>query len=360
MSLRRTRVTRFRLANHIIGAPAEPARWAEEPRLRRKTDFTEGTGTAVAVLDSGISRHPWLAGSYTEPLGPEASDLWDLSADALPRHIGHGTFVAGVVLQYAPAASLISRRVVNLDGHANDADLAEVINSLRTLNPDVVNLSLTPEAEPGEVDEGTSQTLAAVRALQDELGTVIVVAAGNSPDRFPIEHLAPQDELTVVVGALDLSGQPAWFSNTDFVNLWAPGVDVISSFVHWPGLLAPNEPDDHDGTPGQASAAHSGHPGHGGHQPNPPAPVEPAPAPSRPVAPFAGWARWNGTSFAAPAVAGAIAAEISKRGDITDPIRRRRVALDQVFDAARDIDVNGDKSKALTAAPIALQGPPKG
>jgi len=371
MSLRRTTATRFRLANHIIGAPAEPARWAEEPRLRDKGGFGEGRGVTVAVLDSGISRHPWLAGSYHQPLGLDASDLWDLSGAALPRHVGHGTFVAGLVLQYAPATSLVSRRVVDLDGHADDADLAAVINGLRQLNPDVINLSLSPEVEPGTVDEGTSQTLAAVRALQDECGTIFVVAAGNSGDQFPVEHLAPQDELTVVVGALDLSGQPAWFSNTQFVNLWAPGVDVISSFVHWNGLLAPNQPDDHDDGPddGHQHGGHEhGHEHGGGHnnsavaqRPGHHDPTPPAPAPAtRPVAPFAGWARWNGTSFAAPAVTGAIAAEISKLSSVTDPIQRRRFALDKVMDAARDIEVNGEKSKALTAAPIALQGPPRG
>jgi subtilisin family serine protease len=340
MTLWRSSAIRFRLANHIHGAPAEPARWAEEPRLRDRADFHEGTGTTVAILDSGISRHPWLLGSYQEPLSLDSSDLWDLSAEALPRHIGHGTFVAGVLLQYAPQARLISRRVVDLDGHANDASLAAVITGLRKLDPDVLNLSLVPEAEPGEFDEGTSRTLAAVRELQDSCGTVVVVAAGNGADRFPEEHLAPHDELTVVVGALDLSGQPAWFSNRLFVNIWAPGVDVISSFVHWSGLTAPNQPDDHDHADDHADAS--------------------APVATRPVAPFAGWARWNGTSFAAPAVAGAIAAEIGRLDGVNDRAERRRMALLRVFDAARDIDVDGDKSKVLNAAPIALQGPPRG
>jgi subtilisin family serine protease len=348
MTLRRPSATRFRLANHIIGVPFDPPRWAEEPRLREKADLQEGTGTTVAVLDSGISRHPWLRGSYLEPLSLNSSDLWDLSAEALPRHVGHGTFVAGVVLQYAPQASLISRRVVSLDGHANDADLAAVITGLRELDPDVINLSLVPEAEPGDFDEGTRRTMAAVRALQDDCGTIVVVAAGNDRDRFPVEHLAPHDELTVVVGALDLSGQPAWFSNRLFVNIWAPGVDVISSFVHWAGLTAPNEPDDDD---------HDDHHGHDHDHHEHPAPT---PVATRPVAPFAGWARWNGTSFAAPAVAGAIAAEISRLDGATDRAERRRTALLRVFDAAGDIDVDGNKSKVLSAAPIALQGPPRG
>jgi subtilisin family serine protease len=356
MSAHRAAAVRFRLANHILGVPSGPPSWAEEPRLRDKADFQEGGGTRVAVLDSGISRHPWLSGSYREPLAVDASDVWDLSAEALPRHIGHGTFVAGVVLQYAPRTHLIPRRVVDLDGEADDAHLAAVITGLRELDPDVVNISLTPATEPGEVDEGTSKTLAAVRTLQDDLGTIVVVSAGNDPDRFPEEHLAPYDERTVVVGALDLSGRPAWFSNKQYVNIWAPGVDVLSSFVHWPGLLAPTEPSDH----GHADHGHPdhGHDQHGHDHPQPP--PGPAEEPTLPVAPFAGWARWNGTSFAAPAVSGAIALEVGRLTGVAPRAERRRLALLRVLDAARDIDVDGEKGKALTAAPIALQGPPHG
>jgi subtilisin family serine protease len=348
MILRRPSATRFRLANHIIGVPAEPARWAEEPRLRNRASFREGTGATVAVLDSGISRHPWLVGNCPEPLPLDQSDVWDLSSPVLPRHVGHGTFVAGVVLQYAPQATVLSRRVVDLNGHATDGELAAVIRGLRHLDPDVVNVSLAPSDEPCTVDEGTSKTLAAVRALQQECGTIVVVAAGNSADRFPVEHLAPDADLTVVVGALDLSGQPAWFSNKEFVNIWAPGVDVISSFVHWPGLAAPNQPDDLDDQHdhGDDAGGHST-----GHR---------KAAAIQPVAPYAGWARWNGTSFAAPAVAGAIAVEVSRLAAVATGADRRRIALQRVFEAARDIDIDGEKSKALTAEPIALQGPPRG
>lgn len=360
MTRRRASAITFQLANHIHGAPAEPARWAEEPRLRDRADFHEGTGTTVAVLDSGISNHPWLRADCTDPLPVDAADVWDLSAPALPRHVGHGTFVAGVVLQYAPQASLISRRVVDLAGRAEDAELAAAIDRMRALDPDVLNLSLAPGDEPCTVDEGTTKTLAAVRRLQAECGTVVVVAAGNNADRFPVEHLAPHDELTVVVGALDLSGQPAWFSNKEYVNIWAPGVDVISSFLHWPGLLAPNPPADgeHAGHDEHGPHEHSQHEhehGHGEHGHG-----HPAPAATRPVAPFAGWARWNGTSFAAPAVAGAIAVEVSRLAGVATRAERRRIALLRVYDAARDIDVDGEKGKALTAAPIVLEGPPRG
>jgi subtilisin family serine protease len=342
-------VLRYRLANHVQGLPFDPPRWGEEPRLQPKSSLSQGRGTTVAALDSGVSRHPWLAGSFAEKRLPEdALELWDLSRPALPRHVGHGTFVAGVILQYAPATRLLPRRVININGDADDFRLSAVVDGLVDLDPDVVNLSLGPTLadEPGEVDEGTERTVAALRRLQDTCGTVVVVAAGNAAEPFPADHIAPEDPLTVVVGALDLSGQPAWFSRTEPVQLWAPGVDVLSSFVHFGGPIALDHPgDDHDHGYAPKAAAEHQH-GHAG-------PVRQ----QLPVAPFTGWARWNGTSFAAPAVAGALCAEIGALGHVTDRKERRQQALARVMDAARPL--TGEiKGVALAASPIALQGPP--
>jgi subtilisin family serine protease len=351
----RSSTRRFQLANHVHGAPVDPPRWAEQPRTR-KEGLREGTDTSVAVLDSGISRHPWLSGSYCEPLAADALDTWDLSLDYLPRHIGHGTFVAGVVLQYAPRTVLLPHRVVDLDGDAEDGALAATVDSLIDADPDVLNISLVPEVEPGFVDEGTSATLQAVRRLQQQCGTVVVLAAGNNRDEFPVEHLAPEDELTVMVGALDLGGRPAWFSNRRHVNIWAPGVDVISSFVHWSGPVAATaDADDQDHADGADTGvtAHFGHSIRHEHHHHDDA-VAP---PIEPVAPFTGWARWNGTSFAAPAVAGAVAAEISSLSGVPSKKDRRRLGLMRVLDGSRDIVVDGEKTRALGAAPVALEGP---
>ncbi|MFL6130839.1 MAG: S8 family peptidase [Mycobacteriales bacterium] len=350
---------RYRLANHVQGLPFDPPRWGEQPRTRPKKSLRQGLDTKVAVLDSGVSQHPWLAGSFAEdPLPEDALELWDLSKPALPRHVGHGTFVAGVILQYAPAARLLPRRVINIDGDADDFRLSAVIDALVDLDPDVVNLSLGPTLadEPGEVDEGTQRTVAALRRLQDVCGTVVVVAAGNSAEPFPADHIAPEDPLTVVVGALDLSGRPAWFSRKEPVQIWAPGVDILSSFVHFDGPVALNHPDPHEHHPAggshlqpNAEQTDAG-PEHGG---STPATMQA----QHPVAPFTGWARWNGTSFAAPAVAGALCAEISALAHIADRKQRRQQALAAVMDAARTLpdDVEG---VALAAWPVALEGPP--
>lgn len=368
----RGRGRRYRLLNHVHGLPYDPPRWGEEPRLRmQKSSFRQGAGTTVAVLDSGASEHEWLLDSFAEdPLPDSARELWDLSVEALPRQVGHGTFVCGVVLQYAPAATLLPRRVIDMHGDAHDDQLAEVVRSLIPHDPDVVNLSLgpTPADERGETDEGVAETMKALGELQERCGTVVVAAAGDKNEELPCERLAPVGELSLIVGALDLSGQPAWFSGVQPVNIWAPGVDVLSSFVHYDGPLSLAHPDDHehsdDAHPDEHTQpddqAHAGE-GHAGDE-------QPAAEPTmQPVAPFVGWARWNGTSFATSAVSGAIAAEISllaEKGGARRELRRR--AVERVLERARPLPeglpgaIEGAKGGiALTAAPIALVGPPK-
>jgi subtilisin family serine protease len=334
---------RYRLANHVHGLPFDPPRWGEVPRLRLKSTMPHGLGTTVAVLDSGVISHPWLEGSYEEdPLPEDALERWDPGAPVLPRHVGHGTFVAGVVLQYAPSTTLVSRRVVDLRGDADEIRLTAALAELVEINPDVVNLSLSPAPvdEPSEVDEGVNRVVWALRWLQDTCGSVVVIAAGNRAEAFPAEHIPAEDPLTVVVGALDLSGQPAWFSSMEGVQIWAPGVDILSSFVYFNGSTSLMQPYESP----YGAHAHGQGTGNGPTQ--------------RPVAPFAGWARWNGSSFAAPAVAGAIATEIGTLSSIEDLKERRRQGLEQVLGGARAFEVGDMKGLALNAWPVALQGPP--
>ncbi len=352
----RDRGRRYRLRNHVHGLPFDPPRWGERPRLRPKDTLRQGAGTTIAVLDSGASEHEWLRDSFVEhPLPDAARELWDLSAAALPRQVGHGTFVCGVILQYAPSAMLLPRRVIDVAGDAYDAPLADVIHGLIEHDPDIVNLSLgpTPADQPGETDEGTALTVAALAELQERCGTLVVASAGTVDEEAPAEQLAPPGPLSLIVGALDLSGLPAWFSGAKPVTIWAPGVDILSSFVHFDGPVSLAHPD--------------AHPAGAEHHTDPPAGAEPS---ERPIAPFAGWARWNGTSFAAPAVSGALAAEISAlaaaAGPECDRRTLRRQAVDRLLRRARPLSDGAPSMEsdgavtgiALTALPVAMIGPP--
>ena len=368
--MQRGRGRRFHLLNHIHGLPYDPPRWGERPRLRSKATLQQGAGTTVAVLDSGAGEHPWLLDSFVEdPLPDAARELWDLSSGVLPRQVGHGTFVCGVVLQYAPAAKLLPRRVIDMHGDAFDEDLARVVRSLIPQNPDVVNLSLgpTPADEKGETDEGVAHTMAALAELQRECGTVVVSAAGDISEELPGELLAPPGPLTLIVGALDLSGQPAWFSGAKPVTMWAPGVDVLSSFVHHSGPVSLTHPGDHEHGHERTKDHADDHADNNADN-NADNHAEGQEPSEQPPAPFVGWARWNGTSFAAPAVSGAIAAEISAlAGDVGGSDRRelRARAVQRVRDRARSLPAGAPAADGaaatgvvLTELPVALLGPP--
>lgn len=334
---------RIRLASHVQGLPFDRPKPVDDPHLPPSRQPVPAVGTTVAVLDSGISRHPWLDGRYDPGCLPTEAELWDLSAAELPRHVGHGTFVAGLVRQYSPGSTIVPRRVIHLDGDSDDATLAAAIRALGEV--DVLNLSLGAAAHASQHHyTGVEQTEEAIWELQHRHGTVVVVAAGNNKEEFPQDRIAPEDPLTVVVGALDQNDQPAWFSDDNGVTLWAAGVDVVSSFLYWTGPVAA-QVDGHD--PADAAAGDG--------------PADPDPGQQQhdnssgengAVLHFAGWAQWSGTSFAAPAVAGAIAAEIGKLADIREPKRRRQQGLNRVLANARRVTVrSNDEILALPDDP---------
>jgi subtilisin family serine protease len=190
---------------------------------------------------------------------------------------GHGTFVAGVIRKIAPGARLAVHRVLRATGEADIHTVVAGIAALRAavaaagLTLDVLNLSFggyTRRDRP-------SSTLIAALAPLIRAGTVVVAAAGNNASWRPFYPAA----LPQVVGVGAVSGRgPARFTNYGpWVDACAPGVDVVSTFF-----------DERAGDLNQVQLA--------------PHPWSTQALPAR----FPGFARWSGTSFAAPAVAGAI------------------------------------------------------
>jgi subtilisin family serine protease len=255
--------------NHLL--PGEPAYQggpvgAATPSPRT-IDFRAGAGARirVAVLDTGIARgvNRWLDARCVATAN-DAEELDVLPADGfLDDEAGHGTFVAGVVLQRAPSARIDIAKVLDSEGYGDEIDVARAI--ARFANDDVINLSL------GGYCHGDLPPLAVVHALRSvSPDSVIVAAAGNNASSRPMWPAAFKRVLAV--GALDRSGkQRAPFSNHGWwVDCCVPAVGVLSSFVVF----------DEKGRSGDARKPRS----------------------------FKGWATWSGTSFAAPKVAGEVAA----------------------------------------------------
>jgi subtilisin family serine protease len=261
--------------NHVFaGEPAYhggPAGWPVPSRT--SVTFAAGAGarTKVAVLDTGISKglHKWLD-TRCQATPADAEELNVLPADGwLDDQAGHGTFVAGLVLQRAPSTTVDIAKVLDSDGYGDEVGIAQAI--VRFAKDDVLNLSL------GGYSHGNVPPLGLLEALRRVApDSVVVAAAGNNSSSRLMWPAALKR--VIAVGALDKGGkQRARFSNYGWwVDCCARGVGVLSPFVAF---------------------AEAG--GGGG---------------SHPPQSFNGWATWSGTSFAAPKVAGEIAALKAKAG----------------------------------------------
>jgi len=232
-----------------------------------------GRPVRVAILDTGIASHEWWdKTAWYQDCGVDVADVVDADLDfRLDSEAGHGTFIAGVMLQRAPSAHLCVERVLSSDGVSDELTLVRALHRLqeksvrRNERFDVINLSLG-----GYTYNNKPNPMLAKAINRFDWRTAIVASAGNAASDRPFWPAAIKR--TIAVGALDESGAGrAAFSNYGWwVDACAIGEHVHSTFVHFDGPAKPK--GDYD--------------------------------PDR----FVGYARWSGTSFAAPVVAGAIAA----------------------------------------------------
>jgi membrane-anchored mycosin MYCP len=257
-----------------------------------------GRRVRVGVLDTRLYENPVLDGRYTGEGGSLVPD------EGLPRHwwnkaekaalAGHATFIAGVILQRAGGAELDVRHALNdHEATATAWDVGKKIAQFASSGVEVLNLSFgcfTDDARP---------PLVLVRAVERLVPHIVIVAAagnhgtirpadqrkalGDAPAPSPIFPAAMAD--VVAVGATEgSSGRLAPFNPkasengtgadrvAPWIDLVAPGVDIRSTFLN-ERVKVP------DGNGRFRSKR------------------------------YKGAARWSGTSFAAAAVTGAIAAD---------------------------------------------------
>src|SRR5262249_30082968 len=211
---------------------------------------------------------PWLAGvdGDLDPLGPVQPN----GQPAIPEYAGHGTFVAGVARGVAPGGDVyVNNHFTMFGGGRGGARIRKVGEALLEYEPDVINLSA------GTYTRGNWAPLSFFYFHERHPEVTLVAAAGNDstnrrfwPAAFP---------WTVGVGALATDQRNrAWFSNYgDWVDVYALGEGLVNAYAT--GEYTYREP------------------------------------PKRPAKQdFTGMARWDGTSFAAPLVAGLIAARMAR------------------------------------------------
>ncbi|HYC91390.1 MAG TPA: S8 family serine peptidase [Thermoanaerobaculia bacterium] len=150
---------------------------------------TRGEGMRIGVIDSGIDyTHPALGGAFGP--GHKVAGGYDfVNDDADPiDDAGHGTHVAGIIAAdspeiagVAPAATLFAYKVLDYRGNGSQSDVIAAIE--RSIDPnqdgdpadrlDVINISL---GGPGNADDLVSRAADAATAA----GVIVVAAAGNA------------------------------------------------------------------------------------------------------------------------------------------------------------------------------------
>ena len=145
---------------------------------------TFGKNVTVAVIDTGVDvDHPAFTcatlhnnGNCVSALAP--STMWadfvdnDNNPDEVPgAAYGHGTGVAGVILQMAPSARILPIRALGPDGSGDVAWVVSAIDHALTEGADIINLSL-----------GTNVSVESLRAVLDVAaseGVYVFASAGN-------------------------------------------------------------------------------------------------------------------------------------------------------------------------------------
>jgi len=200
-----------------------------------------GNGVVVAVIDSGVNMaHVDFVGQ----IHPARRDFVDNDNDPSPSATtadeGHGTAVAGIIAAaenglgitgVAPEARIMAIRSCS-QGACWSLDVAEGIHYAVDQGADVINLSLGSVTPQG--DEPLEDAIAYARSRD----VVVVAAAGNGGTN--LDDLDPGEELIpgglpfsniLTVGATDRRDDLADFSNygPGVVDIAAPGVDILTT-----------------------------------------------------------------------------------------------------------------------------------
>jgi thermitase len=192
-----------------------------------------GRNVKVAIIDTGVDlTHPMLQNALVSP-----SEHWDfVGNDAVPQDegtegvggYGHGTAVAGIVLQIAPAAKIMPLRVLGSDGSGDVTHLAAAIDWAVQKGAKVINLSLGSQDFSPAVE-------AALQAATAQ-GVLVVSSAGNASSAtlsYPASHAHIDNDgagwQRLSVTSIDGSFEKSNFANYNAgLELAAPGEGVYA------------------------------------------------------------------------------------------------------------------------------------
>ena len=275
----------------IQGGPGSTVRPAFGPKAlpARNALAGDGKGARIAVLDTGMFEHEWLSNVGARPY---ADDVWDVENDGYgDNESGHGTFIAGLIQQVAPAASVYAVKVLDSHGVGDDLKVAEG-DGAAPANVNIVNLSL------GGYTDGDQPPMAIACAMQIACATPASSspppatrrqAARSGPPRSARSWPSAPSRTRKAVGA------PRPTATTARGSTSSPAAATCSRRSH---------AEDHKVAQGPARRQND------------------------PSVSFDGWAEWDGTSFSTPIAAAMIARTMTRTGDLLRAGRRVQAHAD--------------------------------
>ncbi len=195
----------------------------------------------VAIVDNGFNlKHPELAAKVVAPY-----HVWKHSNKVFPQQIDHGTHVAGIALAIAPHCKFMPVQVADEQGLMTTTSVLDGILYSLYQGADVVNVSLGSQFTGlSQFSDNEQQNLIRNHFKEEERlwrrimriaanhNSTIVVAAGNDNVLAGIDAIQ-RPELFITVSAVDKNNQnfnKAQFSNYgSYSTISAPGVGIYSS-----------------------------------------------------------------------------------------------------------------------------------
>ena len=194
-------------------------------------DRSEGRGARHRLLGDDVSpadvRGPRTAGIVA---GAQDLEVPDTDGDGvLDPCAGHGTFIAGVIRQIAPAVDVVCHKVINSYGVGDELTVAHLLTDMFVEGglPEVISMSFGGYG----FDDKMATLARAIRRVTRRGGAVVVAAAGNDAT-CEITFPAALPGVVGVAATIDGGATVAApFTNFgDWVHASTHGVDIVSCF----------------------------------------------------------------------------------------------------------------------------------
>lgn len=205
--------------------------------------------------------------NYASFTGSEGKDrlnfvLTEINTDGTKINISfdgndHGTHVAGIIAAHgnikgvAPGAQVMALKVLNAEGKGSLGTITEAISYAASHGAKIINLSLgIPISESDSDDDGGSIPAKLLNKLTEKYGTIFVMAAGNDGPGLGTVNTPGEADAAISVGAFvtpemwkndygwDVPGENLWF----FSSIGPRRDGAVSPSIVAPGSVVSTVP----------------------------------------------------------------------------------------------------------------------